>query len=87
MFTNLSFSDLNFPKMTFKSLFYQNRYSALSRPSIFIISLLIPLMAHEYVLYVTFVISKIVLWHMKRDASKNVSTPTVSENYEILRAN
>ena len=87
MFTNLSFSDLNIPKMTFMSLFYQIRYSALSRPSIFIISLLIPLMVHEYMLYVTFVTSKIVLRHPKRDASKNVSTPTISEFYKILRAN
>ena len=44
-------------------------------------------MVHEYMLYVTFVASKIVLRHPKRDASKNVPTPTVSENYEILRAN
>ena len=43
-------------------------------------------MAHEYVLYVTFVVSKIVVLHPKRDASKNVPTPTVSEFYEILRA-
>ena len=45
-----------------------------------------PLMAHEYVLYVTFVASKIVLQHPKRDASKNVTTPTVSEFDEIQRA-
>ena len=44
------------------------------------------LMAHEYVLYVTFVASKIVLRHPNRDASKNVPTPTVSEFDEILRA-
>ena len=44
------------------------------------------LMAHEYVLYVTFVASKIVLRHLNRDASKNVPTPTISEIYEILRA-
>ena len=43
-------------------------------------------MAHEYVLYVTFVASKIVLQHPNRDASKNVSTPTISKFYEILRA-
>ena len=43
-------------------------------------------MAHEYVLYVTFVALKIVLWHPNSDASKNVSTPTVSEFDEILRA-
>ena len=43
-------------------------------------------MAHEYALYVTFVASKIVLQHPKRDASKNVSTPTVSKFYEILHA-
>ena len=41
-------------------------------------------MAHEYILYVTFVASKIVLRHPKRDASKNMSTPTVSEFDEIL---
>ena len=48
---------------------------------------LIPLMAHEYLLYMAFVASKIVLRHPKCDASKNVSTPTVSEFDEILRAN
>ena len=42
-------------------------------------------MAHEYVLYVTFVATKIVLRHPKSDASKNVSTPTISKFYEILR--
>ena len=42
-----------------------------------------PLMAHEYVLYVTFVASKIDLRHPKRDASKNVPTPIVSEFYEF----
>ena len=42
-----------------------------------------PFMAHEYVLYVTFVASKIVLRHLKRDASKNMPTPTVSEFYEF----
>ena len=45
-----------------------------------------PLMAHEYVLYVTFIASKIVLRHPNRDALKNVSTPTILEFYEILRA-
>ena len=44
-------------------------------------------MVHEYLLYVTFVASKIVLRHPKRNASKNVPTPTISEYYEILRAN
>ena len=73
--------------MTFMSLFSQFLHSALSRPSIFIVSLLIPLMADEYMLYVAFVASKTDLQHPKRDASKNVPTPTVSENYEILRAN
>ena len=43
-------------------------------------------MAYEYVLYVTFVASKIVLQHPNRDASKNVPTPTVSEFDKILRA-
>ena len=38
-----------------------------------------PLMAHEFVLYVTFVTSNIVLQHPKCDASKKVSTPTVSK--------
>ena len=46
-----------------------------------------PFMAHEDVLYVTFVASKMVLRYPKCDASKNVPTPTVSEYYEILRAN
>ena len=73
--------------MTIMSLFYQILYSALPRSSIFIISLLIPLMVHEYMLYVPFVASKNVVRYPKRDASKNVPTPTVSENYEILRAN
>ena len=44
-------------------------------------------MVHEYMLYVAFVASKTDLRHPKRDASKNVPTPTVSENCEILRAN
>ena len=44
-------------------------------------------MVHEYLLYVTFAASKIVLQHPNRDASKNVPTSTVSEYYEILRAN
>ena len=44
-------------------------------------------MVHEHMLYVAFVASKIGLRHPKRDASKNVPNPTVSENYEILRAN
>ena len=44
-------------------------------------------MVHEYLLYVTFVASKFILRHSKRDASKNVPTPTISEYYEILRAN
>ena len=43
-------------------------------------------MAHEYVLYTTFVTTKIVLRHPNRNASKNVPTPTVSEFHEILRA-
>ena len=40
-------------------------------------------MAHDYLLYVTFVASKIVLRHPKCDALKNVSTLTTSEFYEI----
>ena len=44
-------------------------------------------MAHKYLLYVTFVASKIVLRHPKCHALKNVQTSTVSEYYEILRAN
>ena len=68
LYTNLSSSDLNFSKMTFMSLFYHNRYSALPRSSIFIIYLLIPLMVHEYMLYVPFVESKIDLRHPKCDA-------------------
>ena len=44
------------------------------------------LMAHDYVLYVTFVTSNIVLRHPKCDALKNVPTPTVSKFNEIRRA-
>ena len=43
-------------------------------------------MAHEYVLYMTFVTTKIFLRHPNRDASKNVSTPIVSKFHDILRA-
>ena len=42
---------------------------------------------YEYLLYVTFVATKFILRHSKRDASKNVPTPTVSEYYEILLVN
>ena len=42
-----------------------------------------PLMEHEYVLYVTFVTSNIVLRHPKHNALKNVPTLTVSEFDEI----
>ena len=84
--TILSFSDLNnFHNANFVPLFLVLTFGSTSAV-IFIISLLIPLMEHEYMLHVTFVASKIVLRHPKRDASKNVSTPTVSEFYEILRA-
>ena len=86
LLTILFLLSLTFQLMTNASLSLDFRHLALSWPSIFIISLLIPLMAHEYVLYVTFVASKIILRHPNRDASKNVSTPTVSEFYEILRA-
>ena len=73
LLTNLAFSDLKtFLKMMFMSLFSQFLHSDLPRPSIFIISLLMPLMTHEYMIYVTFFVSKIVLRHPKRDASKNV---------------
>ena len=44
-------------------------------------------MVHEYMLSVPFVASKIGLRYPNSDASKNVPTPIVSENYEILRAN
>ena len=66
------FSNLRILKMTFMSFFSQFYHSVLSRPPIFIISQLMPLMTHEYMLYVTFIASKIVLRHPKRDASKNV---------------
>ena len=58
---------------------------ALSRPSIFIIFLLMQLMAHEYMLYVTFVKLNIVLRHSILGASKNVQILTVSEFDEIRR--
>ena len=66
------FSNLRIPKMTFMSFFSQFCHSTLPRPSIFIISLLMPLMTHEYVSYVIFGASKIVLQHPKSNASKNV---------------
>ena len=59
------------------------QHLTLYRSSIFIISLLMPFMAHKYMLYVTFVTSNIVLRHPKRDASKNVPTPTISE-FDVL---
>ena len=40
-------------------------------------------MTHDYVLYVTFVTTKIVLRHPNCDASKNVPTPTVLE-FDVL---
>ena len=45
-----------------------------------------PLMAHEYVLYVTFFASKIALLHPNRDASKNVPTLTILEftKFDVL---
>ena len=43
-------------------------------------------MVHEYMLFVPFVALKTDLRHPRSDASKNVLTLTVSENYEILRA-
>ena len=42
-------------------------------------------MSHEYMLYVTFVTSNIVLRHPILGASKNVKFPTVSEFDEIQR--
>ena len=66
------FSNLRIPKMTFMSFFSQFCHLALPRPSIFIISILMPLMAHEYVSCVIFGASKIVLRHPKSDASKNL---------------
>ena len=43
-------------------------------------------MAHEHILYVTFVASKFILRHPNYDASKDVYIPYVSEFDEILRA-
>ena len=81
MFVLLSFKT-NF-KMIILSLSLDFQNLALSRSSISMISLPMHLMAHEYVLYVTFVTSNIVLRHPNYDASKNVLTPTVSEFDEI----
>ena len=43
-------------------------------------------MAHEYVLYVIFVASNIVLRHPNCDASKNMSTSTISDwtKFDVL---
>ena len=65
--------------------FLDFRHMARSRPSISIIYLLMQLMSHEYMLYVTFVTSNIVLQHPILGASKNVKFPTVSEFDEIRR--
>ena len=65
--------------------FLDFRNVARSRPSISIISLLMQLMSHEYMLYVTFVTSNIVLRHPILGASKNMKFPTVSEFDEIRR--
>ena len=63
--------------------FLDFRHVAQSRPSISIISLLIQVMSHEYMLYVTFVTSNIVLQHPILGASKNMKFPTVLEFDEI----
>ena len=55
------------------------------RPSISIISLLMQLMSHEYMLYVTFVTSNIVLRYPILGASKNVKFPTVLKFDVIVR--
>ena len=65
--------------------FLDFRHMARSRPSISIIYLLMQLMSHEYMLYVTFVTSNIVLQHPILGASKNVKFPTVLEFDEIRR--
>ena len=74
------------PIMQSKSPSLDFQHLALSRSSIFIISLLMQLMAHEYVLYVAFFASHVVLRHSEYDASKNVQIPTISEFDEIRRA-
>ena len=58
---------------------------AQSRPSVFIISLLMQHVSHEYMLYVTFITSNIVLRHPILDVSKNVLILTVLEFDEIRR--
>ena len=77
MYTILSCSDLKsnsiIPVMSLFLRFDIRHY--LGHP--FSSFLLISLMVHEYMLYVAFVASKTDLWHPKRDALKNVSTPTV----------
>ena len=71
--------------MPIMSLSLDFRHLALSWPSISILSLLMQLVSHEYMLLVTFVTSHFVLWHPVLDASKNVQIPTASEFDEIQR--
>ena len=63
--------------------FLDFRHVARPRSSIFIISLLMQLLSDEYMLYVTFVTTNIVLLHPILGASKNVKFPTVSKFDEI----
>ena len=65
--------------------FLDFRHVARFRSSISIISLLMQLMSHEYMLYVTFITSNIVLWHSILGASKKVKFSTISEFDEIRR--
>ena len=58
---------------------------ARSRSSVPIIDLLMQQVSHEYMLYVTFITSNIVLRHPTFGVSKNVQIPTVSEFNVLTR--
>ena len=65
--------------------FLEFRHVAQSRPSISIIFLLMQLMSHEYMLYVTFFTSNIILRHPILGALKNVKFPIISEFNVVAR--
>ena len=58
---------------------------AQSRPSVSIISLLMQYVSHEYMLYVTFVTSNVVLQHPILGVWKNVQISTVSKFDVVAR--
>ena len=85
LFAILFYYHLTIHIIPIMSLSLDFRHLALSRPSIFILSLLMQHVSHEYMFQVTFVTSHVVSRHPKLDASKYMQIPTVSEFDEIRR--